>query len=269
VRASRRAAARQQPESIGARIDAALAESKLTQSDLARILAGPLAEPTRVASIRRLIAKWRRDEHRPSAEYAVLLAETFAKPRSYFAPQAAAEIEASEPSARSMVEIDAIEFVRQAAVEVNEANGAAVGLPKTKAEVAKLVPQFNSECILIDRVVELVPGERVVAEKKFSPRDWRLGEWYTGTTIIPGLLVLEALAQASALVLLAAPQNRGRIALSAGFDSTRFKRIVKSGEKVRLECVVKAVHGPIAHARLEAWVGLELAVRGELILAVH
>lgn len=193
---------------VGARIDFALREKGLSQSDLARKLAGPLAEPTRVESIRRLIGKWRGNEHVPCATYALHLAEIFDKPRSYFAPQAAAEIDATDRPSRSSAEIDAIDFIRQAAACVNEVSETTLELPRTKKDIAKLVPHFNSDRILMDRVVELVAGEKIVAEKKFSERDWELGSWYAGTSIVPGVLLVEALAQAGALVLLTEPQNR-------------------------------------------------------------
>jgi 3-hydroxyacyl-[acyl-carrier-protein] dehydratase len=257
------------PPTIGARLNDALGESALTQTELARQLAGPFAAPTRVASVRRLIAKWRRDEHAPTLDYALRLAEIFEKPPNHFAPNATGGLEASERPSRSSTEVEAMEVVRQLAACVNEAKPGPSRLPRTRSDIAHVVPRFNASRILIDRVVELVPGERILAEKTFTDKDWGLGWWYKGTSLIPAVLLIEALSQAGALVLLTQPENRDRVALSVGFDNVRFRRVVMSGEKLQLECVISAVHGSIAHARVEGKVGSQVVVRGELVIAVN
>jgi 3-hydroxyacyl-[acyl-carrier-protein] dehydratase len=85
---------------------------------------------------------------------------------------------------------------------------------------------------------------------------------------MPGVLIVEALAQAGAVAVLSEEENRGKIALFAGIDGVRFKRIVKPGDELELTCELESVRGPIGRGRATATVDGELAVRGMLTFAV-
>src|SRR5206468_609039 len=78
---------------------------------------------------------------------------------------------------------------------------------------------------------------------------------------------VEALAQAGAVAVLAEPENRGKLALFAGIDDVRFKRLVEPGDELTLTCDLEAVRGPIGRGRAVARVGDDLAVRGTLTFA--
>jgi 3-hydroxyacyl-[acyl-carrier-protein] dehydratase len=80
--------------------------------------------------------------------------------------------------------------------------------------------------------------------------------------------MVEALAQAGAVAALSLDENRGRLALFAGIDDVRFKRIVRPGDVLRLECTLETVRGPIGRGKAKATVDGELAVRGTLTFAV-
>jgi 3-hydroxyacyl-[acyl-carrier-protein] dehydratase len=80
--------------------------------------------------------------------------------------------------------------------------------------------------------------------------------------------MVEALAQAGAVAVLSEQENRGKLALFAGIDDVRFKRIVRPGDELRLECELETVRGPIGKGRARATVDGELAVRGTLTFAV-
>jgi 3-hydroxyacyl-[acyl-carrier-protein] dehydratase len=86
---------------------------------------------------------------------------------------------------------------------------------------------------------------------------------------MPGVIMVEALAQAGAVAVLSLEENRGKLALFAGIDDVRFKRIVEPGDELTLSCEVEAVRGPIGKGRAEARVGDELAVRGILTFAAQ
>jgi 3-hydroxyacyl-[acyl-carrier-protein] dehydratase len=85
---------------------------------------------------------------------------------------------------------------------------------------------------------------------------------------MPGVNMVEALAQAGAVAVLSEPENRGRLALFAGIDGVRFKRIVRPGDLLELTCDLEAVRGPIGRGKVRATVDGELAVRGTLTFAV-
>ena len=120
--------------------------------------------------------------------------------------------------------------------------------------------------LLLDEVVELEPGVRVVARKLVTDED--CAGHFPGNPIMPGVKMVEALAQAGAVAVLSEEENRGRLALFAGIDGVRFKRIVRPGEELLLECTLETVRGPIGRGKARATVDGELAVRGTLTFAV-
>ena len=123
--------------------------------------------------------------------------------------------------------------------------------------------------LLLDEVVELVPGERVAATYRVPEDGW----WFTGhfpeRPVMPGVLIVEAMAQTGAVAVLAEDENRGRIAFFAGIDDCRFKRVVSPGDTLALVCEIDQVRGPIGRGKATAHVGSELAARGTLTFAVE
>jgi 3-hydroxyacyl-[acyl-carrier-protein] dehydratase len=139
-------------------------------------------------------------------------------------------------------------------------------LPLGKAEIEAILPH-RDPFLLLDEVLELEPGARVVARKLVTDED--CAGHFPGNPIMPGVKMVEALAQAGAVAVLSEAENRGRIALFAGIDDVRFKRIVRPGDELTLECEREAVRGPVGRARARATVDGELAVRGTLTFAVR
>ena len=122
--------------------------------------------------------------------------------------------------------------------------------------------------LLIDEVLELEPGTRVVARKTVRAEEWYLAGHFPGRPVMPGVLLVEAMAQTGAVAVLAEDENRGKLALFAGIDDCRFKRVVEPGDELELTCDVERVRGPIGRGRATARVGSELAARGTLTFAV-
>jgi len=146
-----------------------------------------------------------------------------------------------------------------------------VGLPATpfgRAGIEEILPH-REPFLLIDEVIELDPGRRVVAR-----RDVRAGDpWFAGhfpaRPVMPGVLIVEAMAQAGAVAVLVEEANRGKIAFFAGIDDCRFKRVVEPGDVLTLTCEIDQVRGPIGRGKATAYVGDELAARGTLTFAVE
>jgi 3-hydroxyacyl-[acyl-carrier-protein] dehydratase len=137
--------------------------------------------------------------------------------------------------------------------------------PFGRDEIERILPH-REPMLLLDDVLELEPGARVVARKLVT--DANCAGHFPGNPIMPGVLMVEALAQAGAVAVLSEEQNRGKLALFAGIDDVRFKRIVRPGDELTLECDLESVRGPIGRGKARATVAGELAVRGTLTFAV-
>jgi 3-hydroxyacyl-[acyl-carrier-protein] dehydratase len=135
-----------------------------------------------------------------------------------------------------------------------------------RREIEEILPH-RDPFLLVDEVLELVPGERVVALKHVTEDD--CAGHFPGNPIMPGVKMVEALAQCGAVAVLSQPENRGKLALFAGIDDVRFKRVVRPGDTLTLQCDVEAVRGPVGKGKVRATVGDELAVRGTLTFAVE
>jgi 3-hydroxyacyl-[acyl-carrier-protein] dehydratase len=136
-------------------------------------------------------------------------------------------------------------------------------------ETIEAILPHRAPFLLIDEVVELEPGSRVVAMRAVRSDDWWVPGHFPGRPVMPGVLIVEAMAQTGAVAVLAEEQNRGRIAFFAGIDDCRFKRIVEPGDVLRLTCEIGQVRGPIGRGRATAHVGDALAARGTLTFAVE
>jgi 3-hydroxyacyl-[acyl-carrier-protein] dehydratase len=137
--------------------------------------------------------------------------------------------------------------------------------PFGRDEIERILPH-REPILLLDEVLELEPGARVVARKLVTEANCT--GHFPGNPMMPGVLMVEALAQAGAVAVLSEEENRGKLALFAGIDDVRFKRIVRPGDELTLECELESVRGPIGKGRARATVGGVLAVRGTLTFAV-
>ncbi len=139
--------------------------------------------------------------------------------------------------------------------------------PFGRAEIEAIIPH-REPFLLLDEVLEIEPGARVVARKLVREDEWYLAGHFPGRPIMPGVLMLEAMAQAGAVAVLSESENRGKLALFAGVDDVRFKRLVEPGDVLELTCEVEKVRGPVGRGKARATVDGALAVRGTLTFAV-
>ena len=141
-----------------------------------------------------------------------------------------------------------------------------VAAPLDRAAIEEILPH-RDPFLLLDEVLELEPGARVVARKRVREED--CAGHFPGNPIMPGVKMVEALAQAGAVAVLAEEEHRGKLALFAGIDDVRFKRVVRPGDELTLECELEQVRGPIGRGKARATVNGKLAVRGTLTFAVE
>jgi 3-hydroxyacyl-[acyl-carrier-protein] dehydratase len=139
--------------------------------------------------------------------------------------------------------------------------------PLGRREIEEIIPH-RDPFLLLDEVTEIVPGARVVARKVVREDEWYLAGHFPGRPIMPGVLMVEAMAQAGAVAVLSEPGNRGKLALFAGIDDVRFKRLVGPGDELELVCDLERVRGPVGRGKATATVAGDLAVRGTLTFAL-
>jgi len=140
--------------------------------------------------------------------------------------------------------------------------------PIGRDEIEAILPH-RDPFLLLDEVIELEPGKRVVARKQVRDDEFWTQGHFPGRPVMPGVLIVEAMAQAGAVAVLSQEENRGRIAFFGGIDGVRFKRIVEPGDELELECRLEAVRGPIGKGKATAKVDGKLAARGTLTFAVE
>jgi 3-hydroxyacyl-[acyl-carrier-protein] dehydratase len=142
------------------------------------------------------------------------------------------------------------------------------GAPFGKDVIEAILPH-RDPFLLVDEVLELEPGQRVVASRKVNAADWWFPGHFPERPVMPGVLIVEAMAQTGAIAVLVQEENRGKIAFFAGIDDCRFKRVVEPGDVLTLTCEIDTVRGPIGRGRATAHVGEALAARGTLTFAVE
>lgn len=134
-------------------------------------------------------------------------------------------------------------------------------------QIQEIIPH-RYPILMVDRITELEEGRRAVGLKNVSANEPYFQGHFPGYPVMPGVLILEAMAQVGAVMVLKMPEYAGKIALYAGVDKARFRRQVVPGDQLRIVVEVIKLRGIIGKAAATAYVGEEVAAEAELMFAV-
>lgn len=137
----------------------------------------------------------------------------------------------------------------------------------TAQEIMNIIPH-RYPFLLIDTIEELEPGVRALGKKCVSVNEPFFQGHFPGKPVMPGALIVEALAQVGAVAMLSQPDFKGRTAYFAGIDKARFRRKVVPGDVLLLETEILKVKGPIGVGRAVARVEGQVAAQAELTFSI-
>lgn len=122
--------------------------------------------------------------------------------------------------------------------------------------------------LLVDRLLEVVPGQRATGIKNVTINEQFFQGHFPGYPVMPGVLLVEAIAQVGAAAVMTLPENKDKLVLFAGIDNLRFRRQVLPGDTLLLEMEVVKKHGPLGKGRGTASVGGKVVADGEFLFAL-
>ena len=136
-------------------------------------------------------------------------------------------------------------------------------------DAIKAILPHREPFLLVDRILEIEPGVHALGELDVAAEAFWVPGHFPEYPVMPGVLIVEALAQVGAAALLSLPENQGKIGLFAGIDKVRFKRQVVPGDVLTLEMTVTKCRGTIGFGEARATVNGALACSGTLMFAIQ
>ncbi|MBM7662496.1 3-hydroxyacyl-[acyl-carrier-protein] dehydratase [Bacillus mesophilus] len=134
-------------------------------------------------------------------------------------------------------------------------------------QIKEIIPH-RYPFLLVDKVLEMEEGKRAVGIKNVTANEEFFVGHFPDYPVMPGVLIVEALAQVGAVAMLSKEENKGRLAFFTGIDNCRFKRQVKPGDQLRLEVEIIRLKGPIGKGKAIATVDGELVCEAEIMFAL-
>ena len=135
-------------------------------------------------------------------------------------------------------------------------------------EIQEIIPHRHP-FLLIDFIDELEPGVRAVGYKSVTFNEPQFNGHFPGQPVIPGVLMIEALAQVGAVAILSLPENKGKTAFFGGINNAKFRQMVLPGDRLKLECEIIKRKGPVGVGKAVATnADGKVAVSAELTFVV-
>ena len=137
-----------------------------------------------------------------------------------------------------------------------------------EADAIEQVIPHRYPFLLVDRMVEIEAGKRGVGLKSVTANEWFFPGHFPGRKVMPGVLIVEALAQVAAVTMLAGEDASGKIPMFGGIERMRFRKPVVPGDQLRLTFTLERVRGPVGRGAVEAHVGDTLVADGAISFAL-
>ncbi|MBR3600117.1 MAG: 3-hydroxyacyl-ACP dehydratase FabZ [Lachnospiraceae bacterium] len=134
-------------------------------------------------------------------------------------------------------------------------------------QIQEIIPH-RYPFLLVDRITDFEPGKFAKGIKCVSANEMQFCGHFPSQHVMPGVLIIEALAQVGAVAILSEEENKGKVAFFGGIKNARFKKQVIPGDVLELECELTARKGPIGYGNAVAKVDGKVAVTAELTFAI-
>ena len=135
-------------------------------------------------------------------------------------------------------------------------------------QIQKILPH-RYPFLLVDRITEVKPGKSAKGIKCVSANEMQFMGHFPQKQVMPGVLIIEALAQVGAVSILSEDENRGKLVFFGGIKNARFKNQVIPGDVLELSCEIVSRKGPVGIGRATAKVGDKIAAVAELTFAIE
>ncbi|MBF8983779.1 3-hydroxyacyl-ACP dehydratase FabZ [Lutibacter sp. B2] len=134
-------------------------------------------------------------------------------------------------------------------------------------EIQKIIPH-RYPFLLVDKITEMEPGKRAVGIKNVTINEPFFQGHFPGNPIMPGVLIVEALAQVGAVSVLSMEENKGKLAVFTGIDNAKFRKQVVPGDTLRMEVEMESMRRGMGKGEAVAYVGDEVACKATIKFAV-
>lgn len=134
-------------------------------------------------------------------------------------------------------------------------------------DIERIIPH-RYPMLLVDRIVEIEEGKRGVGIKNVTANEWFFEGHFPGNKVMPGVLIVEAMAQVAAVTLLKDGDSAGKTPMFAGIEDMRFRKPVLPGDQLRMEFTLEKLRGPVGKGHVKATVEGKVAAEGNIMFAL-